>query len=211
MIEHDARWLPGWTMDESDLTGWARFRKHDGELAIYTANRRPLERLLGVDLIYLNERRGALVMLQYKMLERHHDMGEGWQVRIDRQFEQELDRMRQFDRDLDSQGPYRLHPGAFFVKMMKRHSAASAAGIVISLGHLNHMLDSGDMRGSRGSIRIDHTELDGHYLRTEAFVELVRSGYVGTRGATTLHLQTMIEAALNEGRAVVAAIHQSFR
>ncbi|MER9304308.1 hypothetical protein [Mesorhizobium sp. M0496] len=38
-IEHDARWLPGWTMDESDLTGRARFRKHDGELEIYTANR----------------------------------------------------------------------------------------------------------------------------------------------------------------------------
>lgn len=62
-IEYDARWLPGWTMDESDLTGRARFRKHEGELEIYTANRRPLEQLLGVDLIYLNERRGALVMV----------------------------------------------------------------------------------------------------------------------------------------------------
>lgn len=210
-IEHDARWLPGWTMDESDLTGRARFRKHDGELEIYTANRRPLEQLLGVDLIYLNVRRGALVMVQYKMLERDHDMGEGWQVRIDWQFEQELDRMRQFDLDLDPQGPYRLHPGAFFVKMMKRHSAASAAGIVISLGHLDHMLGNGGMRGVRGGLRVDHAELDGHYLRSEAFVELVRSGYVGTRGATTRHLRSMIEATLNEGRAVVAAIHHSFR
>ncbi|CCA89984.1 hypothetical protein [Novosphingobium sp. PP1Y] len=210
-IEHDARWLPGWTMDDSDLTGRARFRKHDGELEIYTANRRPLEELLGVDLIYLNERRGALVMVQYKMLERDRDLGEGWQVRINWQFQDELDRMRQFDCDLEPEGPYRLHPGAFFVKMMKRHSAASAAGIVISLGHLDHMIGNGGMRGSRGGLRIDHTELDGHYLRSEAFVELVRSGYVGTRGATTRHLQSMIEATLNEGRAVVAAIHHSFR
>jgi hypothetical protein len=127
-IEHDARWLPGWTLDDSDLTGRARFRKHDGELEIYTANRRPLEQLLGVDLIYLNERRDALVMVQYKMLERDHDLGEGWQVRINRQFEDELDRMRQFDRDLDADGPYRLNPGAFFVKMMKRYSAAGTAG-----------------------------------------------------------------------------------
>ena len=210
-IEHDARWFPGWTMDGSDLTGRARFRKHDGELEIYTANRRPLEQLFGVDLIYLNERRGALVMVQYKMLERDRDPGEGWQVRIDWQFENELDRMRQFDCDLAPEGPYRLHPGAFFVKMMKRHSAASAAGLVISLGHLDHMLVNGGMRGSRGGLRIDHAELDGHYLRSEAFVELVRSGYVGTRGATTRHLQSMIEATLNEGRAVVAAIHHSFR
>ncbi|NRD89477.1 hypothetical protein C8024_08495 [Sphingopyxis sp. BSNA05] len=210
-IEHDARWLPGWTMDESDLTGRARFRKHDGELEIYTANRRPLEQLLGVDLIYLNERRGALVMVQYKMLERDRDLGEGWQARIDWQFEDELNRMRQFECDLDPEGPYRLHPGAFFMKMMKRKSAASAAGIVISLGHLEHMLSQGSLRGSRGGLRIDHAELDGHYLRSEAFVELVRSGYVGTRGATTGHLQSMIEATLNEGRAVVAAIHHSIR
>ncbi|WP_342657172.1 hypothetical protein NPJ82_09500 [Sphingomonas sp. NY01] len=119
--------------------------------------------------------------------------------------------MRRFDLDLDPEGPYRLHPGAFFVKMMKRHSAASAAGIVISLGHFDHMLGHGGLRGSRGGLRIDHAELDGHYLRSEAFVELVRSGYVGTRGATTHHLQSMIEATLSEGRAVVAAIQRSFR
>jgi hypothetical protein len=82
---------------------------------------------------------------------------------------------------------------------------------VISLGHLDHMLRNGGMRGSRGGLRIDHAELDGHYLRSEAFVELVRSGYVGTRGATTRQLQSMIGATLNEGRAVVAAIQQSFR
>lgn len=210
-IEHDARWLPGWTMDASDLTGRARFSKHDGELEIYTANRRPLEQLLGVDLIYLNERRGALVLLQYKMLERGRDMSEGWQVRIDWQFEDELGRMRRFDADLDPDGPYRLHPGSFFVKMMKRHSAATAAGIVISLGHLDHMLANGGLRGSRGGLRIDHAELDGHYLRSEAFVELIRSGYIGTRGATTDHLRALIEAALTEGRAVVAAIQHSFR
>ncbi len=210
-IDHDARWLPGWTMDDSDLTGRARFRKHDGELEIYTANGLPLEQLLGVDLIYLNERRGALVMVQYKMLDRNGDLGEGWRVRIDSQFQGELDRMRQFDRDFDPDGPYRLHQGAFFMKMMKRRSAASAAGIVISLGHLDHMLGQGELRGSRGGLRIDHAELDGHYLRSDAFVELVRSGYIGTRGATTRHLRELIEATLAEGRAVVAAIQYSFR
>ncbi len=211
VIEHDARWLPGWTMDSSDMTGRARFSKHDGELEIYTANRRPLEKLLGVDLIYLNERRGALVMLQYKMLEQDRDLGDGWQVRIDGQFMDELERMRRFDADLNSEGPYRLHPGAFFVKMVKRHAAATAAGIVISLGHFDHILDNGGFRGSRGGMRVDHDELNGHYLRSEAFVELVRSGYVGTRGATTDHLRTLIEASLSEGRAVVAAIQQTFR
>lgn len=39
-IEHDARWLPGWRMETSDLTGRAVFTRHDGHLEIYTANRR---------------------------------------------------------------------------------------------------------------------------------------------------------------------------
>jgi len=37
----------------------------------------------------------------------------------------------------------------------------------------------------------------------------VRSGYIGTRGATTEHLQELIGAALAGGRAVVAAIQSA--
>jgi len=51
-----------------------------------------------------------------------------------------------------------------------------------------------------------YNSLQGHYLRGEAFVELIRSGYVGTRGATTDHLRELIEAAVNGERAVVAAV-----
>lgn len=161
---------------------------------------RRLGSLLGVDLIYFNERRGALVMVQYKMLEQGREGRGGWQVRLDWQFQNELDRMRQFDCDLDNAGPYRLHPGAFFVKMMKRRSAPSAAGIVISLGHLDYMLANDGLVGKRDGLRIDHGELDGHYLGSNAFVELMRSGYIGTRGATTMHLQAMINATLDDGR-----------
>ena len=55
VIEHDARWLPGWSMGFSDVTGRAVFVSGNEELQIFTANKQPLERLFGVDLIYLNE------------------------------------------------------------------------------------------------------------------------------------------------------------
>lgn len=61
-----------------------------------------------------------------------------------------------------------------------------------------------------GWLRIDHAGLDGHYLHSEAFVELVRSGYVRTRGATTRDLQALNQATLAEGRAIVEAIQHSF-
>jgi len=56
-----------------------------------------------------------------------------------------------------------------------------------------------------------YNSLQGHYLRGEAFVELIRSGYVGTRGATTDHLRELIEAAVNGERAVVAAVQSEVR
>ena len=76
----------------------------------------------------------------------------------------------------------------------------------MSLGHLDQMLQEGDLSGPRGGLRLSYSSLAGHYLRSEPFVELIRSGYVGTRGATTTHLQALIEASLNGGKAVVAAV-----
>lgn len=223
-IEHDARWLPGWRLTESDLTGRATFRKRDEQLDVFTANKRPLEELFGVDLIYLNQARGALVMVQYKMLETDErgrrrvatDMREEdeideqeWIVRINDQFKDELARMRRFDRDLAPNGSYRLSSGAFFFKLVRRNAAATSAGVLLSLGHLDQMMDEGALTGPAGGLRISYRDLDGHYLRGDGFVELVRSGYVGTRGATTEHLQALIQASLDRGKAVVAGIQSA--
>ena len=66
VVEHDARHVPGYALAGSDLTGRAVFTKGLERLEVYTANRRPLEHVFGVDLIYLNATRQNIVMLQYK-------------------------------------------------------------------------------------------------------------------------------------------------
>jgi hypothetical protein len=220
-IEQDARWIPGWRLADSDLTGRATFKRREERLDVFTANKRPLEELFGVDLIYLNKTRGALVMVQYKMLESERrarrrtmdelfgDDGEDeqeWTVRINDQFADELSRMRRFDRDLAPHGPYRLNSGAFFFKLVRRNAATKSAGLLLSLGHLEQLMDGGELNGPAGGLRISYRSLGGHYLRGEGFVELVRSGYIGTRGATTDHLQALVEACLREGKAAVIAI-----
>jgi hypothetical protein len=114
VIEHDARWIPGWRLAKSDLTGRALFNKENDELEVFTANKRPLEELFGVDLIYLNTTRSSLVMVQYKMMTpeprnlRRVRPGlsivedREWMIRIDRQFRSEMERMTRFDQD----GPF---------------------------------------------------------------------------------------------------------
>ena len=84
MVEHDARHMPGYDLVESHLTGRAVFTRNDQRLEIYTANRRDLEHVFGVDLIYLNASRQNIVMLQYKMLEPLRKDGEtDWIYRPD--------------------------------------------------------------------------------------------------------------------------------
>ena len=222
VIEHDARAIPGWHLAKSDITGRAFFEKRGERLEVVTANKRPLERLLGVDLIYFNRTQSSLVMVQYKMMEPEERQrrcvmlgnyaydeldDQEWLVPIDKQFRDELARMATFDKDLAPDGPYRLNSGTFFIKLVKRHAAANTSSILLSLGHLNQLIADGQLSGKRGGLRISYRGLAGHYLRTDPFVDLVRSGYIGTRGATTKHFSALIEAALDGGRAVVAAVH----
>lgn len=231
VIEHDARWAPGWKLDDSDVTGKAVFTQRSDRLVVYTANKRPLEELLGVDLIYLNEQRGSLVMVQYKMMEstkvvdsdygeRIGDEDDGldepahgelkeWVTPIDAQFKEEMKRMARFKGDLSPGGCYRLNPGAFYFKLVRRNAATNSPTLVLSLGHLNKMLKDGEMSGPRGGLRISYGALGGHYLRGDGFIELIRSGYIGTRDATTVHLRILIDEALNNRRGVVAAIQSA--
>lgn len=224
VIEHDARAIPGWRLAKSDITGRAFFEKRGERLEVVTANKRPLERLVGVDLIYFNRTQNSLVMVQYKMMEpeerqrrrvmigsyAYNELDEQeWLVPIDTQFRDELARMTTFDKDLAPDGPYRLNSSAFFIKLVKRYASTEAASILLSLGHLNQLIADGQLTGKRGGLRISYRSLGGHYLRTDPFVDLVRSGYIGTRGTTTKHFSALIDAALNGGRAVVAAMHTS--
>ena len=115
VIEHDARSIPGWELDHTYMTGRATFVRNEEKLEVFTTNKQPLEELFGVDLIYLNHVRQALVMVQYKMLEpqsRRTRIVRGplfeckeqddpvWIVPIDRQFKEELAGMDRFDSDL---------------------------------------------------------------------------------------------------------------
>jgi hypothetical protein len=89
---------------------------------------------------------------------------------------------------------------------VRRNAATKSAGILLSLGHLDQLMDGGEFNGTAGGLRISYRSLDGQYLRGDGFVELVRSRYIGSRGATTDHMQALIEASLRGGKAVVAGI-----
>ena len=208
VIEHDARHIPGYALAGSDLTGRAVFTKGSERLEVYTANRRPLEHVFGVDLIYLNATRQNIVMLQYKMLERSKEEdGEDWIYRPDDQLESEIERMKRFQGEVTAgEYEYRLNSQVFYLRFVKRDAGLKNAGITMPIDHFERLRTDPESRGPRGGFRISFDSLDGRYLRQTAFLELVRSGYIGANAETTNHLKELVRSVVQGERSVVAAI-----
>lgn len=205
VVHLDSSMLPGFDRISADVTGRAVFQKRDERLVIYTANRLPLEEMLGVDLIYINETRGNIVMVQYKMLEEnnHSDASSDWIFRPDKQMRKEIARMRLPDIE-GSVGDYRLSRNLFFFKFVK-HKVVNdkPQSFLVSLDHLNQILADPEAKGPRGGVRVSFKTLDGTYLRKDDMLGLIRSGYIGTHKAETTALAAIIREAARGDKAVV--------
>ena len=206
VIEHDARIVPGYQLESSDLTGRAVFARGRERLEVFTANRRKLEEAFGVDLIYLNVTRQNIVMVQYKMLERPKSNLEDWVFTPDDQLEKEIDRMRNFSESYAPSQSYRFNPAVFYLKFVKRDGSIRNSGIILPIDHYDLLVQSEVALGPRGGLRISYNALNGCYMREQPFLNLIQSGYIGAHAETTDALMTLVTAVLERGRAAVAAI-----
>ncbi len=207
-IEHDARTVPGFALKASALTGRAVFRRGNEVLEIITANKRPLEQVLGVDLIYLNAIKKNVVMVQYKMLEPDRSGGStDWLYRPDGQLRKELARMKLFAQS-HAPGPheYRINPQVFYLRFVRRDAELGKSAVTMPIDHFEVLRGDPACEGRGGAFRISYDTLAGRYLRQDGFLELVSAGYIGAYAKETADLTTIIEAALKLNRAVVAAV-----
>ncbi|MDD3183674.1 MAG: hypothetical protein PHD48_12865 [Alphaproteobacteria bacterium] len=207
VVHADASQLPGFDTIAPDITGRAVFEKRGERLVIYTANKLPLEKMLGVDLIYINETKGNIIMVQYKMLKEqknkndHHD----WLFRPDEQLQNGIARM-QLPALQGEITDYRLSRNPFFFKFVKRKVANdSHQSFLVSLDHLNQILASPEAKGPKDGIRLSYGTLDGTYLREADMISLIRSGYIGTHRAETQALATIISEVAKGDKALVLA------
>ena len=208
VIAHDARFLPGFELVGSYITGRCVFERGPVRLEVITANKLPLEEALGVDLILCNLTHSNTVMVQYKMLEPlRDDVKTDWVYRPDEQLEEELSRMHRFNRDLSGPGEgYRLNSGLFYLKFVKRDVSVQKGAVITPLDHFEFLRSDPGMRGPRNGFRISYDSLRGKYLREQAFLELVSAGYIGGHASTSAQLKPIIDAVLAGDRSLVAAI-----
>ena len=216
VISRDASEVDGYVKTKHVYVDKTTFSKQDEILTIYHANKKPLEEMLGVDLIYVNETRGNIVMVQYKMLKPQKyafdetDKNDDWVYRPDKQAKDEVERMV-----VPKNGDYtdyRLNDNPFYFRFVKRCSndEDEITAFNITLDHYKMLLNSPRHRGKRGGIRISYNVLNGVYLRQTEFIELIGSGYIGTHSIDTSLLKTIIDEVARGRKEIVLAWQQKY-
>ena len=209
VIAHDAAKLPGFKAVAPNMTGryTHTLTTPDGKgkerVVIYVANRTLLEDMVGVDLIYINDTTGNIVMVQYKMLDQ--EMGGEWVFRPGKNFWKQVERMR-IPACKEEKTDYRLHSNPFFFKFMRRKSSeVTPTSFVLSLDHLEQYFKSQQAKGALGGLRLTYKSLRGVYLRHSDMVGLLRSGYIGTHRAETEALAIIFDQVAKGNKRIVVA------
>lgn len=181
-------------------TGKITFENGNEKLTIYTANKLPLERVLGVDLIYINDTHKNIVMLQYKMLKKESNK---WVYRFDQQLYDEIERMDSVLNTINnSPSPniddFRLNNHPFFLRFVKNQSSdGKITSFNISLEHFKMIKDLPMCRGERDGRLISYENINKHYIGKQELEALIRCGYIGTHQYYTEELSEIIEQISN--------------
>jgi hypothetical protein len=209
-INKDAATVPGFDLISASLQGIYTFRKGTEELVIYNAHQGPIEEMLGVDLVYVNEILGSVVMVQYNVLEQERGgiHRSDWVFRPDNQFHSEMNRMR-MPEITQTPDDYRMHRDPFYFKFVRRKQRPGApdTSLVLSLAHVRHLLDAHVHRGPRNGVRFSYEALEGQYLRATDFIGLVRSGYIGTHRIESRWLKELLREVSTGKRGLVLGVH----
>ncbi|MDH6465770.1 hypothetical protein M2302_005972 [Micromonospora sp. A200] len=210
LIAHDMEVFQPWSQLPTSDVAWRSFTDGQRRLFVMNANRTSVEKTLGVDVVYWNEHFDAFVLVQYKKM---RPEGEGHErqltYRPDANIEAELQRMRAVDEACAVQdGDFRLLATPCWLKLcdpkpVVKDPSKLIGGMYFAREHFDHLLQN--CKGPRGGTRISYTNVD-RYFNNTMFVDLVRDGWIGSRGGGSALVQTAIQESLQSGHAVLVGV-----
>lgn len=193
--------------------GYSKFTLKDRTLDIFYTNRTALEKEIGIDLIYYNERYNSFILVQYKLLKEENNT---FIYRPDKQMKNELLRMNDFmskyknDETITESKEYRLNDDGFMFKFVENKGIKIASselikGLYITREYMNFIESNNSTKGVRGGTIIS-TKHTPRYLTNSEFTMLMNGGFLGTREIQTNVLKDLIQSYFRTGKAVLLAI-----
>jgi hypothetical protein len=212
LLEHDAIRFGDFELSGGTRPDWQEFTDGQVSLRIANVDKTPLEETLGVDLIYRHLDADTFVLVQYKRMVKK---SKGWTYRVDDQFYEELERMSRVDgidkrKSQTGASTWRLNWGACWFKLVTPPETFDLAsrkllpGLYLPLEYAEELLEDNCTLGPRGGRRFRWDDID-RYVTSGMFTQLVREGWIGSRGLKTKALQKLVDSSLGQDRAVVLA------
>jgi hypothetical protein len=214
MVVNDSLVIPGFEAVKNTPFNSVVFENDQRKLTVFITNRQPLEKQLGVDLIYYNETFKAFLMIQYKAMEKE---GNETIYRFPNdQLTEEITRMKEVLSELQKCDPnteadgYRLSENPFFLKLCPRivfdpDNIGLIKGMYLPLGYWDFISEDISLIGPKGGKRISYANARRYFDNT-AFIDIAASAWVGTTISQSAELAVLVRSTLEAGRSVVFAI-----
>jgi hypothetical protein len=195
----------------------ARFSNSAGaEVRIHIYDHKPLESLLGIDLLIYMPLYRAFILIQYKMMKREKREDGGWYYPVDGHLMTQMSAMKRAAKQMraprgspTSVGDWRLSDEVFFWKFCEatRSSDSDASlvhGITLARPHLESFLQLAESKGRSNARRVGY-ENCRRYLTTSDFVSLAQAGWIGGGSGARLLLEALLKQNQKEGRQTILA------
>jgi len=215
-IRHDATSFDQWLPQRSDHFDMATFRDPRDparRVTVFYADKEALERQTGTDLLYYRHHRPGFILVQYKRMRADDGLGSTATYYPDQQLRTELARYRALPvaAAATAADDWRLSKDAFFVKLVrddlrKPSENKLVQGMYLPIGLVDLLLSD-----AQAGLRPKGWSADSlmTYLSNQEFLLLAKQGYVGTRGATTTHIESLILEAFEAGRGIVLTVDET--
>ena len=216
MVVQDLRQVPGFNFVKNHSAAAAIFESEEVRLTVILANRLPLEKQTGTDLIYFNETFQSFVMVQYKAMDKDSKSVAFFPL-PDVQLDEEIRRMDEVvqlmssvavDTSIDG---FRLNDNPFFLKLCPRlifnpDEVAAVPGMYLPLDYWKTLVnDKGQIKGPRSGHRVTYQNVKRYMDNTE-FINCVAKAWVGTNAKQSSHLKTLVLQVMETGRSVALAV-----
>lgn len=189
------------------------------QVRVHVYDKKPLETVLGIDLLIFLADYTSYLLIQYKCMEPKSDEhGKTWSYLVDSQLLKQIEAMdtaviaisQAVPPTVPSLKDWRLSNEAFFFKFCETtrpdaRDDALIAGITLGHSHLKSFLSLPDSSGGNGGQRVGYSNCP-RYLNNTQFVDLAREGWIGCDQGGYRFISQIIEAGLVGGRAAMYAV-----
>jgi hypothetical protein len=215
IIYNDSLIFDDWHIDKNNSNLVQRtFKRGKNILKITNVNRKKAEKSLGVDLIYFNHKFKSFVMVQYKTWKQESKKNI---YRYDDGYEKQITRMKTADKILFrkhiftkiTSTSYRIDPNPFYFKICYPENISYNQHMIggIYLPYLYAEICMNECSGKQGGKLIREEDIP-YKIHNNLFIELVKSGLIGSRGINNhTELKTVINDLLESGHRITIAEH----